>query len=245
MNAWTRSRIHRTHALIAPDSHVSAALAGWNRTGGVVLISPRMGAGFTQFLATMEPGGLSGPPHPGVERFAFVLEGSVEVVVGGERVTLGRGGYVFVPPDVEHLLETGSGARLVVFERVHARGTDLPAPVWGHEQEVQAVAFMGDERVRLKALLPEDPAYDWAVNILEFDPGASLPLVEVHVMEHGLLLLQGEGIYRLDDAWYPVRAGDAIWMAPYCPQWFGALGREPARYLYCKDVNRDPLARPG
>ena len=31
-------------------------------------------------------------------------------------------------------------------------------------------------------------------------------------------------------------------MAPYCPQWFVAMGKSPARYLYYKDVNRDPQA---
>jgi hypothetical protein len=40
----------------------------------------------------------------------------------------------------------------------------------------------------------------------------------------------------------PVRSGDVIWMAPYCPQWFVATGKTPARYIYYKDVNRDPLA---
>ena len=38
-----------------------------------------------------------------------------------------------------------------------------------------------------------------------------------------------------------VKAGDAIWMAPYCAQWFVAMGKVPARYLYYKDVNRDPF----
>ena len=32
-----------------------------------------------------------------------------------------------------------------------------------------------------------------------------------------------------------------IWMAPFCPQWFVAMGKDPARYLYYKDVNRDPM----
>ena len=48
-------------------------------------------------------------------------------------------------------------------------------------------------------------------------------------------------MYRLSDAWYPVQQGDVIWMAPYCPQWFVAMGKGPARYLYYKDVNRDPF----
>jgi len=57
-------------------------------------------------------------------------------------------------------------------------------------------------------------------------------------MEHGLLMLAGGGIYRLGDHWYSVTAGDFIWMAPYCPQWFGAIGKTPAKYLIYKDWNR-------
>ncbi len=79
-----------------------------------------------------------------------------------------------------------------------------------------------------------------AVNIFTYDPGATLPFVETHVMEHGMLFLSGSGVYRLDADWHPVTAGDAIWIAPYCPQWFIAAGPQPARYIYYKDVNRIP-----
>jgi (S)-ureidoglycine aminohydrolase len=67
-------------------------------------------------------------------------------------------------------------------------------------------------------------------------------MVEMHVMEHGLIMLEGGGIYRLGDSWYPVTAGDFIWMAPWCPQWFGAIGKVPAKYLIYKDWNRHPFA---
>ncbi len=97
---------------------------------------------------------------------------------------------------------------------------------------------MGDPGLQVRALLPADPAFDMAVNTMTFEPGASLPVVECHVMEHGLLMLDGGGVYRLGERWYPVCAGDFIWMAPYCPQWFGALGKTPARYLIYKDWNR-------
>ena len=79
-----------------------------------------------------------------------------------------------------------------------------------------------------------------AVNTMTFQPGASLSMVEIHVMEHGLMMLEGGGIYRLGEHWYPVQEGDFIWMAPYCPQWFGALGKVPAKYLIYKDWNRHP-----
>jgi (S)-ureidoglycine aminohydrolase len=100
---------------------------------------------------------------------------------------------------------------------------------------------MGDDALEVRTLLPDDTTFDCAVNTMTFQPGATLPMVEIHVMEHGLLMLEGAGIYRLGDCWYPVQAGDFIWMAPYCPQWFGALGKKPAKYLLYKDWNRHPL----
>src|SRR5665213_843594 len=58
-----------------------------------------------------------------------------------------------------------------------------------------------------------------------------------------LMMLEGGGIYRLGEHWYPVTAGDFIWMAPYCPQWFGALGKTPVKYLIYKDWIRHPASR--
>ena len=69
---------------------------------------------------------------------------------------------------------------------------------------------MGDEDALLQVLLPDTAGFDLAVNRFRFQPGAALPLVEIHVMEHGLIMLEGQGVYRLGDAWYPVRAGDVI-----------------------------------
>jgi (S)-ureidoglycine aminohydrolase len=41
-----------------------------------------------------------------------------------------------------------------------------------------------------------------------------------------------------------VQAGDVIWMAPFVPQWYAALGKENTRYLLYKDVGVDPLVSP-
>jgi (S)-ureidoglycine aminohydrolase len=124
------------------------------------------------------------------------------------------------------------------------RGAVAPtAPIIANEQDVASSAFLGDDFLQLKLLLPDVPEFDMAMNIFTYAPGGTLPQVEIHVMEHGLLMLQGTGIYRLGNEWHPVQAGDVIWMGPYCEQWFcatagpGAL-RVPARYLYYKDVNR-------
>jgi len=56
-----------------------------------------------------------------------------------------------------------------------------------------------------------------------------------------MTIIRGQGVYRLGDSWYPVETGDTLWIAPYCPQWFVAVGKTPAAYIYYKDINRDPL----
>jgi (S)-ureidoglycine aminohydrolase len=240
----TRSSVRKDHALIAPESFVWTSSPGWHDAEGVILISPEMGARFTQYLAILRAGGCAGPAPAGVERVIFVLAGEVtiEVVRRFEHV-LAAGGYAYLPPDGDFQIRATTASRLNVFEKryVALPGVSPPRHVFGRENDVEGVPFLGDPDALLKTLLPQDPSFDLAMNLFKFRPGATLPMVEVHVMEHGLLMLEGQGIYRLGDAWYPVQAGDVIWMASYCPQWFVAMGKGPARYLYYKDVNRDPL----
>ncbi len=116
-----------------------------------------------------------------------------------------------------------------------------PAGFAAHEREVKGQPFRGNEDLRVQALLPAEPGFDMAVNLRTCQPGAVPPAVEAPVMERGLLILRGQGIYRLEADWHPVQAGDVIWTAPYCPQWFVAMGKTPASFIYYQDVNRDPM----
>jgi (S)-ureidoglycine aminohydrolase len=237
----SRTHIGPRHALIAPDGHVPSSLPGIDKATAVVLISEELGASFTQVLFTLQANGGAVLPSSGAEAFAYIVRGSVNVEIGGHNHSLSEGGFVFAPAGLAWKLERASeGAQLNLFFKryVPLDGAVPPAIVVGREGQVTGQPYLGDEDARLQILLPDSPSFDMAVNILNYNPGAYLPFVETHVMEHGLLMLEGKGIYRLEDAWYPVAAGDCIWMAPYCPQWFTAMGKSPARYLYYKDVNR-------
>ncbi|MEZ4639026.1 MAG: hypothetical protein R2856_29370 [Caldilineaceae bacterium] len=68
---FTRSVIKRNHALVTPESHVAAALPGWQKAQGIIVISPRLGADFSQYFVRMEAGASSGAPLPGVEQLCF------------------------------------------------------------------------------------------------------------------------------------------------------------------------------
>lgn len=242
----TRSSVQRDHALITPDTHVESPLVGWQNASAVVHISPQLRARFTQYTALLEAGAVSAVPPAGVERCFYVAEGSVSLAVERER-SLGVGSFAFLPDGTPHEIKVAPDApqpaRLVVFEKPYQplSGTASPQVVIGHERDVPGEPFQGDPAAVLQTLLPVTPEFDMAVNLFTYQPGAHLPQVEVHVMEHGLIFLGGAGVYRLGEAWYPVEAGDVIWMASYCPQWFVAMGNTPARYLYYKDIHRDPL----
>jgi (S)-ureidoglycine aminohydrolase len=240
----TRTRIAADHAIIGPDSHVTSPLANWNQTSGVVLISPAMGAApraprFVQYLAKLTSRSRSEPAGPGVQRLVYVLDGEVEIA--GR--LLGIDGFAWMPPDRPMPIRGVDDAELLVFEKryVPLAGVDVPEPVIGNLAERVAEPFLGDADARLATLLPIEAGFDMAVNVFTYQSGATLPFVETHVMEHGLYMRSGQGIYRLGDDWYPVGHGDSIWMASYCPQWFVAMGKGPASYIYYKDIHRDPL----
>jgi (S)-ureidoglycine aminohydrolase len=209
----------------------------------IIHAAPAMGAAFTQYTAELETGGCLGDLPAPCERILYVVSGNVSVEFSGKGHTLGKNDYAYVPPQLHHSAVAIEETRLAVIEKQYVvlDGIRPPEAFAGRESAVASEPLEGDDTVSVRHLLPDDTVFDCAVNTMTYQPGASLSMVECHVMEHGLLMLEGGGIYRLGEEWYPVTAGDFIWMGPYCPQWFGALGKVPARYLIYKDWNRHPL----
>ena len=237
----TRSANRRDHLLLTPDTFVRTALPGLQGGTAIVHVSPAVGAAFTQYTAELEPGGTLGPTL--AQRFVYVLGGAVDLATDTSFNSLSPSGYAYIPAGLAHTLTAQGATRVAVIEKNYQQLSGVAPPVLlvGDEASAASTALMGDPDLQVRSLLPDQPAFDFAVNTMTYQPGASLSTVEIHVMEHGLLMLEGGGIYRLGDAWYPVTAGDFIWMAPFCPQWFGALGKQPAKYLIYKDWNRHPL----
>ncbi len=79
-----------------------------------------------------------------------------------------------------------------------------------------------------------------SMKIVILEPGAYFECVETHIMEHGIYMLSGKGIYYLAGEMYEVQAEDFIWMGPYCPQYYFSTGWERTAYLLYKNINRDP-----
>jgi (S)-ureidoglycine aminohydrolase len=239
----TRSVRREDHAVFTPDTFVRAALPGMKKAVAIIHAAPAIGASFTLYTAELESGGCLGDLPASCERFIFVIEGKVNGDFSQQTHTLAKNDYAYIPPKAHHSVTASAESKLAVIEKRYISLDNVrpPEAFAGHASAVASEALEGDESIAVRHLLPDDTAFDCAVNLMTYQPGAALSMVEIHVMEHGLLMLEGGGIYRLSENWYPVAAGDFIWMGPYCPQWFGALGKGVATYLIYKDWNRHPL----
>lgn len=241
---FSRDVITARYALLAPDGFVPSRLPGWTNCRINIVVSPAMGAKVAHLLVTMEKSGRAISATSEDEMFVYVIEGRCTAIVSDHGRVLSSGYYVCVPPHSEYELRSArAGTRLLIFQKrfVPLSGKKTLEVFFGNAAKIKGQPFLGNAKVLLQTLLPDDVAFDMAVNILVYQPGAVLPFVETHIMEHSLLMLSGAGIYRLDAEWHPVQAGDVIWIAPHCPQWFAATGDAPASYIYYKDVNRAPL----
>lgn len=241
---FTRDVVKERYALRTPSGFVPSNLPGWKNCVCIVQISPVMDANFSQFLITFNKNGAGCGNTGATEFFIFMLNGKCASTICGKNQKLVAGSYAYIPPGEEfEFRDAAIGAQLLIFQKKYEPldGFEKPDALVGQQQNVKSEPFLGNDDARLQVLLPDNPQFDFAINIFTYQPGATLPFVETHIMEHGLVMLKGQGVYRLDADYHPVQTGDVIWMAPYCPQWFVAMGKIPASYIYYKDVNRAPI----
>ncbi|MBD2766469.1 (S)-ureidoglycine aminohydrolase [Hymenobacter sp. BT664] len=243
ISALTRSVVKPNHAIIAPDGYINSNVPGWTGCTVNVIINEQMGARLCQTLITLTEAGRLVGETQAAQIFFYVVQGQCRVAVGGETRELSAGQFVYIPiGQAYEFSQPEAGTQLLTFHKVYEplAGHATPGILFGEKDDRKAPVYMNDEALRIQELLPNELAFDMAVNIFTYDIGGHLPMVETHIMEHGLLYLQGQAIYMLDQQWYPVKKGDSIWMAPYCQQWATAMGQEKSVYIYYKNVNRFP-----
>jgi len=229
---------------------VTSVLPFWDKTRAWILSRPLSGFAetFSQSILEVLPGGGSDKPEPDpeAEGVLFVVEGEVTVSVAGAEHRMEPGGWAFLPPGSGWTLRA-TGASPARFHWVRKRyekvdGIAVPGPLFRNERDI-APAPMPDTGGRwatTRFVDPDDVGHDMHVNIVTLEPGAVIPFAETHIMEHGLYVLEGKGVYRLNQDWVEVEAGDYMWLRAYCPQACYAGGPGRFRYLLYKDVNRLP-----
>jgi (S)-ureidoglycine aminohydrolase len=233
-----RTTAARRFALVPPRSRFAQPLPGWEGCRVAFAASGALGAGFTAMQVEFPKGSKTAGEMWGLECFLLVLSGKLAV----NDDEAGPGTLVYLPPGLRYAMRPGpKGASAVVIQKRYEplAGHDAPAPIARHEAEVTPVPLA--DGVWARPFLPEHPGFDAAAEIVEVEPGMTLGDVAAPSGDSMVWMLCGEGLWRLDDTWLGATEGDALWIAPFCPRWFAALGRSPARFLRLREAHRQPL----
>ncbi|MTI45619.1 (S)-ureidoglycine aminohydrolase [Roseibium hamelinense] len=227
---------------------VTSFLPFWTGTRLWVLSRPLSGFAetFSQYIMEVQPGGGSDTPEtdPDAEAVLFVVEGTLTLTISGTVHVMAPGGYAYLPPicDWTARNEGDTPVRFHWVRKAYEKvaGLDTPDAFVTREQDLPANEMPGTDGkwATTRFVAPDDLRHDMHVNIVTFEPGAVIPFAETHVMEHGLYVLEGKAVYRLNQDWVEVEAGDYMWLRAFCPQACYAGGPGRFRYLLYKDVNR-------
>ena len=235
---------------------VTSYLPFWRDARFWVIARPLSGFAetFSQYIAEVAAGGGSDAPEQdaGAEAVIFVVDGTLELTIEGVAHVMAPGGYAYLPPGSNWALWNRSDApvRFHWIRKAYqpVAGLELPEAFVTNERDI-APTPMPDTNgawATTRFVDPADMRHDMHVTIVTFQPGGVIPFAETHVMEHGLYVLEGKAVYRLNQDWVEVEAGDFMWLRAFCPQACYAGGPGPFRYLLYKDVNRHmPLSGAG
>lgn len=227
---------------------VTSLLPFWDDARFWVMARPLSGFAetFSQYIGELAPGGGSDRPEtdPRAQAVLFVVEGAMTLTIAGAAHRMDAGGYAYIPAGAQWSLRN-TGSQPVRFHWIRkvyrgVEGLEPPEPFVTNEAEIAPTPMPDTDGkwATTRFVDPADLRHDMHVNIVTFQPGAVIPFAETHVMEHGLYVLQGKAVYRLNQDWVEVEAGDFMWLRAFCPQACYAGGPGPFRYLLYKDVNR-------
>ena len=246
-----RAMFREAYAVIPRGTNsdiVTSFLPFWDDTRLWVLARPLTGFAetFSQYMVEVAPGGGSDHPEldPEAEGVVFLTSGSLRITLEGTAHKLDPGGYAYIPPGSDWSVrnEGGEPAHFHWIRKAYERveGLDAPEVIVTNERDVEPTPMPGTEGkwATTRFVDPADLRHDMHVTIVTFEPGAVIPFAETHVMEHGLYVLEGKAVYRLNEDWVEVQEGDFMWLRAFCPQACYAGGPGRFRYLLYKDVNR-------
>ncbi len=227
---------------------VVSYLPHWAKARAWIIARPMTGFSetFTQYIMEVSPGGGSSKPEPDEETqgVLFFVAGTADLTIGKKRHKMQAGSYAYIPADTAWSLEaTGKSPAKFHWIRKHYEEVDgiaKPGAFVTSDSKVKPTPMPGTNGAWATSHFtdPQDLRHDMHVNIVTFQPGGCIPFAETPVMEHGLYVLEGKAVYRLNNDWVEVEAGDFMWLRAFCPQACYAGGPGPFRYLLYKDVNR-------
>src|SRR5262245_6761249 len=126
---FTRNVVSARYALLTPSGFVHGFLPGWQKAVCNVLISPSMGARFSQVLITLEQDGQCQGNTGANQYFIYLLEGAASILIEERRRRLEPGSYVYLPAgkDVE-LRSSAAGTRILIFQKPYEALPSIASP---------------------------------------------------------------------------------------------------------------------
>src|SRR5881394_909187 len=144
----TRNIVTDRYALLTPSGFVHGYLPGWQKAVCNVLISPAMGARFSQVLVTLERDGQCHGNTGANQYFIYALEGPFSILSDDKKHRLDKGSYVYLPAGKDVEIKSGAGGtRILIFQKRYQplRGFEAPVSFFGHERDIEGQAFLGNE----------------------------------------------------------------------------------------------------
>jgi len=191
---------------------------------------------------TVDAGGNCEPvSYPAEEQAWVILDGSGTIDYAGEKLTVRKHDFLYLPPSVRHSVSTSSGARIVVMGYKLPKGAHLTAPVkpdvanfddvkWqtvsGHPDSVLYQLLMGDTESKRDKIAAGQVLT--SLFIMEFQPGGTNFPHHHESEEEIYLVLDGSGDMVADggmdgvEGRHPARAGDAYFFRLNCTVGFYA-----------------------
>ena len=226
---------------------VTSFLPGWTGMRMWIIARPLSGFAetFSQYVVELAPGGGSDRPEDdaGVQSAIFVTDGAITLTIDGRTHELTPGGFAYIPAGMDWSVKNGEATSRFHWWRKRwqaVEGLAKPDVIVTNENDIAPAAMpdTGGSWATTRFMDPTDMRHDMHITIVSLTPGGSIPFAETHVMEHGLFVIEGKAVYRLNRDWVEVGPGDFMWLRAFCPQCCYAGGPGNFRYLLYKDVNR-------
>ena len=123
---FTRNIVSTRYALLTPSGFVHGCLPGWEKAVCNVLISPAMGARFSQVLITLEKEGQCQGNTGRNQYFIYAVEGPFSILIDEKKHRLDKGNYVYLPAgkDVQ-IKSSGAGTKILIFQKEYQPLADV------------------------------------------------------------------------------------------------------------------------
>ncbi len=224
-------------------SDVSTATCHYKPAFGAGDTQPRVARGVARFgEIDIDAGGNCAPvAYPGEEQVYVVLDGVGSLDYAGEKITLHKHDFLYLPPNVRHATSSTPGARIIVMGFKIPAGTPVtpPAkplianfddvkwqPVSGHPDSVLYQLLMGDTKSKRDKIAAGNVLI--SLFIMEFEPGGTNFPHHHENAEEIYLVLDGSGDMVAGggtdgiEGRHPARAGDAYFFRLNCTVGFYA-----------------------